>query len=210
MKDLLVQAIADIQEDEALTLAARLLDAGAPAKTILDACREAMCIVGDRYERREYFLPELVVSGETLKRIAALIRPEAREAAATEPLARILIGTVAGDIHDIGKEIVAFMLAANEFEVRDLGVDVSASRFVQEVKEARPDILALSGFLTLAYDSMKETVAALSTAGLRDQVKIMIGGAPMDDGVRDYVGADAYGPDAMAAVRIARRFAGGG
>ncbi len=210
MKDLLVQAITSMQEEEAVALAAHMLGAGAQAQTILEACREAMCIVGDRYERREYFLPELVVSGEALKRVAALIRPEARQAATGEPLARIVIGTVAGDIHDIGKEIVAFMLTANEFEVRDLGVDVSAGRFVHEVGEARPDILALSGFLTLAYDSMKQTVAALGAAGLRDRVKVMIGGAPMDDGVRDYVGADAYGPDAMAAVRIARRWSEGG
>jgi methanogenic corrinoid protein MtbC1 len=114
-----------------------------------------------------------------------------------------VIGTVAGDIHDIGKDIVIFMLDVNNFEVIDLGVDVPAEKFVEVVRERRPQVVGLSGFLTMAFDQMKVTVEALQAAGLRDSVKVMIGGAIMDDEVSRYVGADAYGADAPAAVRLA-------
>jgi 5-methyltetrahydrofolate--homocysteine methyltransferase len=110
---------------------------------------------------------------------------------------------VAGDIHDIGKDVVIFMLDVNNFEVIDLGVDVPADVFVERVREARPQVVGMSGFLTLAFDQMRVTVQALADAGLRDGVKVMIGGAIMDDDVAAYVGADAYGRDAQAAVRLA-------
>jgi 5-methyltetrahydrofolate--homocysteine methyltransferase len=116
---------------------------------------------------------------------------------------------VAGDIHDIGKDIVAFMLDVNNFEVHDLGIDVPAEKFVDKIKEVNPDIVAMSGFLTLAFDQMRDTVAAIKEAGLRDSVKIMIGGAPMDDNVATYIGADAFGPDASAAVKLAKNWTGG-
>ena len=114
-----------------------------------------------------------------------------------------MIGTVAGDIHDIGKDIVIFMLDVNSFEVIDLGVDVPAEVFVEPVRETRPEVVGLSGFLTLAFPKMRTTVKALEAAGLRDTVKVVIGGAIMDQDVADYVGADAWGPDAQTAVRLA-------
>ena len=210
MKDQLVNAIAEMQEERALRLTAEMLDAGDDPQLILDACREAMAIVGERYEQREYFLPELVVAGEMLEQIGELVRPRLEgEAVPSEPVGKIVLGTVAGDIHDIGKDIVAFMLDVNNYQVFNLGVDVSAQTFVEKLKEVDADILALSGFLTLAFDQMRLTVKAVQEAGLRDKVKIMIGGAPMDEAVVEYIGADAFGPDAAAAVRLANDWIGG-
>ena len=145
-----------------------------------------------------------------MKQIGELIKPRLKgEAAQAEPLGKVVIGTVAGDIHDIGKDIVAFMLDVNNFEVHDLGVDVSAEAFIEKIKEVQPQIVGLSGFLTLAFDQMKATVEALKNAGVRDKVKVMIGGAPMDDTVANYIGADAFGPDASTAVRLAKGWTGG-
>ena len=114
-----------------------------------------------------------------------------------------------GDVHDIGKNIVTFLLEANGFEVRDIGVNQPPASFVEAVRDFRPAVVGLSGLLTLAFDAMKETVQALQDAGLRDQVKIMIGGGQMSDKVKEYAGADAYGPDAMAGVRLCKQWIGG-
>ncbi len=199
-----------MQEEEAVKLAGEMLDAGTDPQTVLDACREAMSLVGQRYDEKEYFLPELIISGEILKQIGELIKPRIKgNAAQTEPLGRVVIGTVAGDIHDIGKDIVAFMLDVNNFEVHDLGVDVSAETFIEKIKEVQPQIVGLSGFLTLAFDQMKTTVEAMKNAGVRDRVKVMIGGAPMDETVVNYIGADAFGLDASTAVRLAKGWMGG-
>ena len=130
------------------------------------------------------------------------------QAAGSNTLGTVVIGTVEGDIHDIGKDIVGFMLDVNGFEVVDLGVDVPAEVFVGKIREVSPQVVALSGFLTLAFDQMKATVEAISDAGLRDSVHVMIGGAIMDDSVRKYIGADAYGADATAAVRLAQGWTG--
>lgn len=210
MKEKLIEAIASVEEDEAIKLAGQMLDAGTDPQTILDACREAMSLVGQRYEAKDYFLPELIISGEILKQIGDLIKPKIQgQTVQSEPLGKIVMGTVAGDIHDIGKDIVAFMLDVNNFEIHDLGVDVPAEKFIEKIKEVQPQIVGLSGFLTLAFDQMKATVEAMQQAGVRDSVKVMIGGAPMDEAVAKYIGADAYGTDASAAVRLAKSWVGG-
>jgi methanogenic corrinoid protein MtbC1 len=204
MKEQLVKAVSDMQEEEAVRLAKAMLDSGTDPQVILDASREAMTIVGSRYEHNEYFLPELIMAGDLMKKIAALVKPKLETQASGVPKGKVLIGTVAGDIHDIGKDVVCFMLDVNNFEVTDLGVDVPADVFVQKIKEIKPNVVGLSGFLTRAFDQMKLTVAAIQDAGLRGTVKIMIGGAIMDPSVAQYVGADAYGADAVAAVRLAK------
>lgn len=210
MKENLVKAIAGMEEEKAVKLAGEMLEAGTDPQAVLDACREAMSLVGQRYDEKEYFLPELIISGEILKQIGELVKPRLKgDAAQAEPLGKVVIGTVAGDIHDIGKDIVAFMLDVNNFEIHDLGVDVSAEAFVEKINEVKPQIVALSGFLTLAFDQMKATVEALKKAGVRDRVKVMIGGAPMDETVANYIGADAFGLDATAAVRLAKGWMGG-
>lgn len=209
MKDKLVEAIASMQEEEAMALAQQILDAGEDPQVVLNACREAMNVVGERYEKGEYYLPELIVAGDMLNEIGELVKPRLKaEIKADEPFGKVVVGTVAGDVHDIGKDIVLFMLDSNNFEVYDLGVDVPASAFVDKIKEVEPDVVALSGFLTLAFDSMKETVTAIAEAGLRDKVKIMIGGAPMDEKVTEYIGADSFGRDATAAVKLAKQWTG--
>jgi methanogenic corrinoid protein MtbC1 len=204
MKERLVTAIADMQEEEAIKLTKEMLDSGTDPQIILDASREAMAIVGARYERKEYFLPELIIAGDLLKEIGALVKPKLKATAGSKTIGKILIGTVAGDIHDIGKDIVGFMLDVNNFEVQDIGVDVPVEVFIQKIREFKPDVLGMSGFLTQAFDQMKLTVEAIKKEGLREKVKIMIGGAIMDAKVATYVGADAYGADANAAVKLAK------
>jgi 5-methyltetrahydrofolate--homocysteine methyltransferase len=122
---------------------------------------------------------------------------------------KVLIGTIEGDIHNIGKNIVTFMLDANGFDVLDLGVDVPAQKFTEAIRDFQPQVVGLSGFLTLAFDVMKETIMTIKEAGLRDKVKIMIGGGQMDEQVKIHTGADAYGKDAMAAVTLAKNWIGG-
>ena len=207
----LVTAISEIQEDEALRLVEAEVKKDGDLEGILRDCQEAMNIVGSRYEKGDYFLPELIMSGEVLKKISDIVKPKLGASAGKSGAAKkgsVVLGTGKGDIHDIGKDIVGFMLDVNGFEVHDLGVDVPEEKFVEAVKKEKPQVVALSGFLTLAYDSMKSTVAALDKAGLRKNVKIMIGCGHITDMVKDYVKADAFGMDAVAAVRLAKQWTG--
>lgn len=209
MSEDLVKAMFEIREDEAIRLVNEAIEKGEDPLNILKDCQEAMNIVGERYESGEYYLPELIMSGEILQTISNILKPVMQTKNSGEESTkkgRIVLGTVRGDIHDIGKDIVGFMLDVNGFEVHDLGVDVPEEKFVEKVKEVKPQIVALSGFLTLAYDSMKSTVEALKKAGLRDGVKIMIGGGQMTEMVKEHVTADAFGMDAVAAVRLAKQW----
>ncbi len=208
-KQRLLEAIADMREEEALGLAKSLLDGGEDPLHVLEVCRTAMETVGKHFQEGEYFLPELILAGEMLERIGAMAKPLIQAkggAAAVKKHGRVLIGTVHGDLHDIGKNIVTFMLDINGFEVRDIGIDVPVSKFVDEVRDFKPSVLALSGFLTLAFDSMKETVQAIEKEGLRKSLKIMIGGGQVDETVRAYTGADAFGSNAVAAVSLCRQW----
>jgi methanogenic corrinoid protein MtbC1 len=202
----LVEALAELREDEALEIVQARLDAGADPLAIFDDARKAMEIVGERFASQEYFIPELVYAGEILKEISALVKPHLDGGAEAAKLGKIVLGTVSGDIHDIGKDIVVFMLDVNGFDVIDLGVDVPADRFVEAIRESGSSVVALSGFLTLAFQSMKDTVEAIGEAGLRDDVRIMIGGGPVDEQVCSFTGADAFGTDAMAAVDLAKNW----
>jgi 5-methyltetrahydrofolate--homocysteine methyltransferase len=208
MSEELVEAIADMRDEEAVELAARLLESGTPPLEVLEDCRMAMAIVGQRFENEEYFIPELILAGETLRAISDIVKPRMSGADAVGKSGKIVLGTVAGDIHDIGKDIVSFMLDVNGFEVFDLGVDVPPETFVAKVREVRPEVVALSGFLTLSFDAMRETVDALEEAGLRGGVKIMIGGGTVDENVRAYARADAYGDTAADAVKLAKSWTG--
>lgn len=202
----LIEAITEMREDDAVAITTKLLDSGADPVQVLDACREAMGIIGKRFETGESFMPELILAGEILGQISAIVKPRIQQAGESKKLGKVVLGTVQGDIHDIAKDIVGFMLDINGFEVTDLGVDASPDKFVEAVKKTGAKIVGLSGFLTLAFDPMKFTVQALKDAGLTD-VKVMIGGGQIDDQIRQYTGADAYGKDAMAAVAIAKSWA---
>jgi methanogenic corrinoid protein MtbC1 len=206
MSQQLIDAITEMREDDALKLTNELLDNGASPADILGACKDAMDVIGKRFECGEAFIPELMLAGEMMTSITGVLKPRMAEDAAGVKLGKVVVGTVQGDIHDIAKDIVCFMLDLNGFEVTDLGVDVAPAKFVETVKETGAKIVGLSGFLTLAFDPMKDTVAALKAAGLTD-VKIMIGGGQIDENIRQYTGADAYGRDAMAAVALAKGWA---
>ena len=208
MSSKLVEAIINLEEDESVKITHERINAGEDPLNILNEVREAMAEIGKRFETNEYFLPDLMMSGEILRQVSDIITPKLKEIKTKNQLGKILLGTVAGDIHDIGKDIVKFMLEANGFEVLDIGVDVSPDTFLEKIKEFKPDIVALSGFLTIAFDAMKETIQKIKDAGLRDQVKIMVGGGTVDEQVKNYAGADAFGDNAVDAVNIAKKWLG--
>jgi 5-methyltetrahydrofolate--homocysteine methyltransferase len=204
----LIQALVDMQEEDALRAARTLLEGGTAPLEILAACSAAMETVGKRFETGEYFLPNLIMAGEMMKQISGMLKPLLKHGPADPGRGRVLIGTVKGDIHDIGKNIVAFLLEANGFDVRDIGVDQSPQSFVEAIGEFRPAVVGMSGLLTVAFESMKKTVEAIEAAGLRQQVRIMIGGAQVSEQVRGFTGADAYGPDAVAGLKLAKNWIG--
>jgi trimethylamine corrinoid protein len=204
----LVNTLADLLEKEAIDIVRDRLNAGEDPLMILNDTRQATEIIGKRFADGEYYIPDLIYSGEILKGINELVKPKLARAE-VKHLGKVVIGTVSGDIHNIGKDIVTFMLNANGFEVYDLGVNVPAERFVQKIKETGAPVLGLSGLLSVAYDSMKQTIGAIEAAGLRNQVKIMIGGGLTNEEVRKYTGADACGKDAVEGVSLAKKFLGG-
>jgi len=208
MAENLVNALADLKEEAAIKIVKDRLNANEDPLKILGDARKGMEIVGNRFADSEYFIPDLVYSGEILKVVSELVKPRLTKGAESKKLGKIVFGTVAGDIHDIGKDIVVFMLDVNGFEVIDLGVDVPVQKFVDKIKETGAPVVGLSGFLALAFDSMKETVEAIKAAGLRDKVKVMIGGGQMSEEIKKYTGADAYGKDAMAGVTLAKKWVG--
>jgi methanogenic corrinoid protein MtbC1 len=207
----LVDLLAEMEEDEALPLAKKmLLEDGKDPLRVLELCRIAMDKVGQLFEEGEYFLPELVLAGEMLDEIGAVAKPliKEQEGGETKKHGKVLIGTVHGDLHDIGKNIVSFMLDINGFEVKDIGVDIPVQKFIEEIEAFQPDVVGLSGFLTLAFDSMKETIEAFESQGMREKFKIMIGGGQIDETVRNYTGADAFGVNAVEAVGLCKDWMG--
>lgn len=209
MTEALVHAMVEMQEAAALQRARELLDAGTDPMKILDACSCAMETVGKRFEKGEYFLPNLMMAGEMMKQISEMLKPLLKEEKSGAARGKVLMGTVEGDIHDIGKNIVTFLLEANGFEVRDLGIDQSPQKFVEAIQDFRPEVVGMSGLLTLAFESMKNTIQAIEAAGLRKKVRIMIGGGQVTEQVKDYTGADAYGPDAVVGLRLTKKWIGG-
>ena len=193
-----------MRECEALDLARNMVDEGADPAGILGCIGDAMDIVGQRFEEGEYFLPELILAGEVVRQISDLVKPRISEPGAGARHGKVLIGTVQGDVHDLGKNIVVFMLEVSGFEVIDLGVDVPPEAFVEAIRTHEPQIVGLSALLTVAYDAMRRTVDAIKGAGLYDGVRVMVGGGHTTEQVRKYAGAHAFGADAMAAVRLAR------
>ncbi len=191
MNDKLISLMADLLEEETIAMVKELVSAGTNPVDILDDAGRAMAIVGKRFETGEYFIPDLMMAGEILKGISEIVKPLLEKEGPSEKKGKVLIGTVAGDIHDIGTDIVQFMLDVSGYDVLNIGIDVPVPVFVEKIKEFKPAVVGLSGFLTLAFDSMKKTVEAIEEAGLRKNVKIMIGGGQIDEEIRKYVKADA-------------------
>ena len=175
-----------------------------PMEMITNYMIPAMDEVGRRFECSEYFVPELLLSARAMKGALELLRP-LLAASGAQPLGRVVIGTVKGDLHDIGKNLVASMLEGSGFDVRDLGTDVSPEKFIQAVQEHRADVVCLSALLTVTLPAMKTTIAALENAGLRGKVKILVGGAPVTLQYAQQIGADGYGENANTAVSLARK-----
>jgi dimethylamine corrinoid protein len=206
----LSKAIADLDEPNALKLVQQFLasgPSGADLNQAIKACQEGMIQVGNRYETKEYFLAELIFGAEIMKEVMALMLPRLK--VSPTRIGKVVLGTAQGDIHDIGKNIVRDMLDVAGFEVYDLGIDVPIQQFVAKVRETNAQIVGISCLLTLATETMKGTVDAIKKAGLRDRVKIIIGGNPVDEMVRVYVGADRFTRSAPEGVEICKKWVGG-
>jgi len=205
----LPDSLANLDEEAVLSKVEKDLSCGRPAVEILNELRQGMIIVGKRFEQSEYFLSELIMSAEIFKAAAKLLEPEISRVHQRRALGKIVIGTVEGDIHDIGKNIVVTFLESAGFNVYDLGVDVSPMKFVSKVRETKAGILGLSCLLTMGFEPMKATIRKLSELGLRKRVRVIIGGAAGAVVTRDWVrkaGADAFGRDSVEAVKLAKTF----
>jgi len=204
----ILQAILDgVLEGDRTTVQEKVqeaLGAGlAPATILNESMIAAMAEVGHRFEIGEYFVPEMLISARAMKEGLAILKPRLLEAK-VEPIGKVVLGTVKGDLHDIGKNLVGMMLEGAGFQVSDLGTDVAPDRFVAAAQEQQPQIIGLSALLTTTMPSMKATIEALQAAGARSQVKVMIGGAPVTEKYADEIGADAFAPDASSAATRAR------
>ncbi|MGE5528529.1 MAG: corrinoid protein [Patescibacteria group bacterium] len=174
-----------------------------PATIVNEGLIAGMSVIGQRFKNNEIYVPEVLIAARAMHAGLNLLKPLLAEKK-VQPLARIALGTVKGDLHDIGKNLVGMMLEGAGFEVIDLGIDVSPDKFVEAIKTQRPSHLAMSALLTTTMPSMKDTIEALKAAGLRDKVKVMIGGAPVTQNYADQIGADGYAPDAASAVELAK------
>ena len=176
-----------------------------PKKILEDGLIKGMGIIGGKFKRNEVYVPEVLIAARAMHAGMSVLRPKLVETG-VKNIGKVAIGTVKGDLHDIGKNLVKMMLEGGGFEVIDLGTDVSVDKFVEVVKVDQPDIVGMSALLTTTMVNMPEVVKALEAAGLRDKVKIMIGGAPITQNYADQIGADAYSPDAASAVDNAKTF----
>ncbi len=207
MSETLAEVLCDLNEDAVLAQTQERLARGDDPLGIIGECRRGMEIVGKRFEEKEYFITELIMAGEIFGAVMEKVEPalKGRQAAT---IGKVVIGTVQGDIHDIGKNIVRTMLRCSGFEVYDLGVDVPPEKFVEKIKEVGATVVALSALMTTSFNPMKATVEAIAKAGLRDKVKVLVGGGPVNEKVQEFVGADAFGKDVTAAVELSRNYLG--
>ncbi|HEY44919.1 MAG TPA: cobalamin-binding protein [Anaerolineae bacterium] len=199
----LIAAIADLQEETALALVHQRLEAGDDSLLIIEDCQEGMRQVGVRYERNEYYLAGLIMAGEIFSQVMELLQPVIERQVSGQASGRIVLGTVEGDIHDLGKNIVNMLLSCHNFVVHDLGVDVAPTTFAEQATKMRPHLVGLSGLLTSSYDAMRETIALLRSRGY--QKPIIIGGGQLSEEVCQYVSADHWTTDAVAGVVLCQR-----
>jgi len=206
--DSLTQAVGDLEDEAVMSLLTEFVTtspSNEDARKVLNACQQGMDLVGDLFEKNMYFVGDLIFAGEMLKKAIDILKPVISEAN-TQKIGSIVIGTVQGDLHDIGKNIFISMAEAAGFEVYDLGIDVAPAAFVHKVKDVKPEIVGMSGVLTLALDSMKNTVDELKEAGLKDSLKIIIGGNPVTAEACNSVGADAFTTNAAEGLKICQEW----
>ncbi|MGQ9467340.1 MAG: corrinoid protein [Anaerolineae bacterium] len=206
----MAQSIIDGDPDAAADLARRAVEQGIdPLEAINKGFVPGVDYVGEQYGKGEMFLPDLVLAGEAMKAAIAVLEPEiARKGGQRQTLGTVVIGTVEGDIHEIGKTLVATMLSVGGFRVYDLGVDVPVATFVEQAREVNADIVAMSALLTTTMVRQRDVIEALEDAGLRSRVKVMVGGAPVTRAWAEEIGADGYSEDAIGAVAVARQLLG--
>lgn len=200
MSQELAMAIVELNRDKALELVKSRAEKGEDPLGILAECRDGMNIVGDRFQKGEYFLAELILSGEIFKAAMAFLEPYLAKSLPPKPLGKVVLATVRGDIHDLGKNILGSLLKAQGFEVYDLGVDVAPAKIVEVVKEVQPDIVGFSALITTSFPAMKEAAQMLVETGMREKVKLILGGGVTTAALKDYVGADFQTMDASAGV----------
>ncbi len=202
----LTQALVELDEDKVYQQVDQRINAGDNPLDMIRDCNEGMVEIGKLFEKNDYYLSELIMAGEIFKTVMAKLEPmlgnSKQKAQVTKGI--VVLGTVKDDIHDIGKDIVASMLRGTGFEVVDLGVDVSSEQFITAIKETGAKVLALSCLLNFTFPEIKKVIDDLAAAGLRDKVTVMIGGAPTNEEVRNYAGADFYGKDAAAAITLCK------
>ncbi len=206
----LKEAVVVGDRDEAVKIAREVVDKGLdPLEALEKGLVAGVLEVGEKWVREEVFLTDVVMAAEAMKAASEVLRPEiVKRGEVVKRLGKVIIGTVAGDIHDIGKSLVALMLEASGFEVIDLGVDVPTETFVEKVRELKPDILGLSALLTTTMLEQKKVIEALKREGLRDKVKVIVGGAPVTEEWAKSIGADGYAEDAIRAVRLVKKLLG--
>jgi len=198
------QFVGELDEEELITVLEDFVESNPTeeeAQQVVVACQEGMAIVGDLFQKGEYFVGDLIFAGELLSEAMKILKPAIGQGTTVE-IGSIVLGTVHGDLHDIGKNIFKNMCEAAGFQVFDIGIDQSPESFIEKIKEIKPNIVGMSGMLTLALESMKETILQLEEAGLRDSVKVIIGGNPVTKDVCEYVGADAFTVNAAEGVKI--------
>jgi methylmalonyl-CoA mutase cobalamin-binding domain/chain len=209
MPEKLAMALVELKREAALDMVKVRVEKGEDPVQILEECRQGMTIVGDLFQKGEYYLAEMMLSAEIFKKLAAILEPHLGKARPPKPLGRVVLATLQGDIHDLGKDIVATLLRAQGFEVFDLGVDVAPARVIKKVKEVKPEFVGFSTLITTAFASMKEAADMLEEAGLRDQLKLMVGGGVTTPMVKEYIGADFQTLDAAEGVGYCLKVIGG-
>ena len=206
-QDDLFQSVVELEEEKAYELVKKMLEDNINPKEIIEILSKGVDVVGEKFSKKEYFLTELVMAGEIFQQSAKLLEPSLKKEGVKEKVKGVVVvGTVKGDVHDIGKNIFVTLLQTAGFEVHDLGVDIPPQTFVEKVKETNANVVGYSGLLTIALETMKETTEALKSEGLRDKVKIIIGGLPTDELWMKGAGADAFSDNAFEGVKIVKKW----
>lgn len=200
----LANALRDLDEKKVYALIDEKINQGVSALDIIDECNEGMVAVGELFSEKKYFISQLIFSAEILKTVMNRLDPLLEGVQKKDSIGNVVIGTVKGDIHDIGKNIVSTLLRGSGFEVVDLGVDVSTEKFIEAIKESGAKVLGMSALLSTTYPEMKNVVNAINEAGLGEYVKIIIGGAPVNEQVRQFTGADYYAEDAVIGINLCK------